>query len=142
MEILRDPRTCKKWCVSENEFPGRTYPQYCAGIGYIISSPLVPLLYNASHYTPFFWIDDVYVTGLLAKKLPAGVKYVDTLKHFTLDADEAIGQYQNRSEPVKFYFVHPQNEEKFTKLWRLAIERITPEQRLTVNDRITAQWTS
>ena len=84
MPILRDPRTCMKWCVKRSELRDRTrFPQYCAGIGYTLSSALLGLLYNASTTTPFFWIDDVYVTGLLAKKLPASVKYVDTGRHFT-----------------------------------------------------------
>jgi len=132
-----------KWCVKESELRGRTrFPQYCAGIGYIVSSPLVPLLYNASKSTPFFWIDDVYVTGLLAKKLPAGVKYVDTGKHFTTKEDVAIAQYRSRSERVQYYFVHSKMGEKFSTLWRLAIERLTAEQKSLVNEGIIDRWTS
>jgi len=137
MPILRDPKTCMKWCVKRNELRGRTrFPQYCAGIGYIVSSPLLPLLYNASKSTPFFWIDDVYVTGLLAKKLPAGVVYVDTGKHFTSKEDVAIKQYENRSEPIKYYYVHSGNEEKFMKLWTMTIERLATEQRLMMSDTV------
>jgi len=141
MPILRDPKTCMKWCVKQTELRGRTrFPQYCAGIGYIVSTPLLPLLYNASKSTPFFWIDDVYVTGLLAKKLPAGVKYVDTGKHFTTKEDVALKQYENYSEPIRYYFIHSNHEEKFMKLWTLMIKRLSTEQQQMINMTVVNHW--
>lgn len=141
MPILRDPRTCMKWCVKRSELRGRTrFPQYCAGIGYIVSSPLLALLYNASLSTPFFWIDDVYVTGLLTKKLPAGVTYVDTGKHFTTKEDVAIRQFENRTEPIQYYYVHSRNEEKFTKLWKMTIQRLRSDQRQMISDNVLSHW--
>jgi len=134
MPILRDPKTCMKWCVKQTELRGRTrFPQYCAGIGYIVSTSILPLLYNASKSTPFFWIDDVYVTGLLAKKLPAGVKYVDTGKHFTSKEDVALKQSRNLSEPMRYYFVHSRSEAKFMELWELTIKRLSSEQLQMIN---------
>jgi len=141
MPILRDPKTCMKWCVKRSELRGRTrFPQYCAGIGYIVSSPLLPLLYSASKSTPFFWIDDVYVTGLLAKKLPAGVAYVNTGRHFTPKEDLALQHYRNYSEPIQYYYVHSHDEAKFTALWRMAIKRLSAEQRLLINDTFISHW--
>jgi len=93
-----------KWCVKRSELRGRTrFPQYCAGIGYTLSSALLGLLYNASTTTPFFWIDDVYVTGLLAKKLPASVKYVDTGRHFTSKVYYCVLFCLARSTECKYY---------------------------------------
>ena len=141
MPILRDPRTCMKWCVKRNELRGRTrFPQYCAGIGYIVSSPLLALLYNASLSTPFFWIDDVYVTGLLAKKLPSAVTYVDTGKHFTSKEDVALRQYENRTLPIQYYFVHSRNVGQFNKLWKMAIQRLTSEQQRMISDKVLSRW--
>jgi len=141
MPILRDPKTCMKWCVKLNELRGRTrFPQYCAGIGYIVSSPLLPLLYNASKSTPFFWIDDVYITGLLPRKLPDGVTYVDTGKHFTSKEDEAMKQYENVSEPVKYYYVHSRDKKKFMMMWKMTIRRLTTEQKQMISDNVISQW--
>ncbi|ELT95357.1 hypothetical protein CAPTEDRAFT_65948, partial [Capitella teleta] len=62
MPILREPKKCMKWCVKYSEFPGRThFPQYCAGLTYIMSNQMAKEMYAASFSTPFFWIDDVYV---------------------------------------------------------------------------------
>jgi len=132
-----------KWCVKRSELRGRTrFPQYCAGIGYIVSSLLLAQLYNASRSTPFFWIDDVYVTGLLVKKLPAGVKFVDVGSHFTANENVALKQYENFWEPITYYYVHSGTAEKFTRLWTMAVRRLTSEQRRTVSDKVLARWIS
>ncbi len=67
-------KNAEKWlfcrCVEEHEFPGRTgYPKYCAGINFILSADLVPELYRASFSTGFFWVDDVFATGILPLKV-------------------------------------------------------------------------
>jgi len=141
MPILRNRKTCMKWCVKRTELRGQSrFPQYCAGIGYVVSSPVIRLLYNASKSTPFFWIDDVYVTGLLAKKLPVAVNYVNTQRHFALKADVALEQYANVSDPVKYYLVHSKDPEKFVELWRTALRRLSVEQKRTVNEKAIAGW--
>ena len=68
--ILRDPASCGKWCVSPDEFRNQIYyPQFCSGHAYFMTGDIVPELYEASKTTRFFWVDDVYVTGLLAAKV-------------------------------------------------------------------------
>lgn len=56
-----------KWHVSENEFKGYThFPfPYCNGYFVVMSGDLVQPLLKAAYVNPFFWIDDVYVYGLL-----------------------------------------------------------------------------
>lgn len=40
-----------------------------SGSGYIVTRPLIDKLYNQTFETPFFWIDDIYITGLLVERL-------------------------------------------------------------------------
>ncbi|KAK6170310.1 hypothetical protein SNE40_018728 [Patella caerulea] len=56
-----------KWAVPLKYLRNYTrYPfQYCIGFVLILSSDIIPDLYRASFKVPFFWLDDVYVTGLL-----------------------------------------------------------------------------
>ena len=82
MPILRDPKTCKKWCVDPSEFPGKeTFPQYCSGITITFSRGVFLEMYGVAAKTPFFWVDDVFLTGLVAAKLK-GVYYVDVMSNF------------------------------------------------------------
>ncbi|PAA62251.1 hypothetical protein BOX15_Mlig021944g1 [Macrostomum lignano] len=61
----RFPRKAK-WSVSYREFPGSFYPTYCEGFGYILNAKHVASIYLCSLFKQFFWIDDVYITGVLA----------------------------------------------------------------------------
>lgn len=72
-KIGRDPMF--KWFVPEEEFPGHTYPGYCAGWAYV-TNPLTirKVLDLAGSRDDYFWIDDVYVTGVIR---PKSVKIYD-----------------------------------------------------------------
>lgn len=58
-----------KWRVSPREYPAKMYPDYCAGWAILYSPDSVFLLYREAQKEPYFWIDDVFITGILAKKV-------------------------------------------------------------------------
>ena len=64
-----------KWFVTLKDYPYTKYPPYCEGFAYVMSIDVVNKLYMASKTVPFYWVDDVYVTGFLAAK--AGVYHHD-----------------------------------------------------------------
>ncbi|BFY98028.1 hypothetical protein BsWGS_01068 [Bradybaena similaris] len=63
MAVLRQG----KWKVDSHIFPSfKAYPyKYCSGFTVIMTPDLVDPLYQAAKVTPFFWIDDVYLFGML-----------------------------------------------------------------------------
>lgn len=139
MPILRDPSECGIWCVKEDELPGRKYfPQYCAGMGFIISREVVVDLYETSQTTPFFWIDDVYVTGLVAKQLKKEVHYVDVLSQFTLKEDLVHDQYVNNAT-ITITISMMSNAERLQKVWRALIRRLPPTQFKLLSDSAIAR---
>ncbi|CAG9841011.1 unnamed protein product [Diabrotica balteata] len=63
-------RNYSKWVVSFNEYPEEVYPPYCLGYILIYTPEVVVALYNeAQQSNSFLWVDDVFVTGILFKKL-------------------------------------------------------------------------
>ena len=61
---------CMEWCVPTNVLPGqRFFPPYCSGSAYVFTADIAAELYNASFYTPSWFIGDVYITGLLVQKV-------------------------------------------------------------------------
>ena len=124
MPILRDPNKCAKWCVRFDEFPGqRHFPKYCAGLAFVLAQQMIPLMYNASLSTPFFWIDDVYMTGLLPAKVK-DVDYVSLIKNFTLKQDEAIAELKDLSKPFTHMMVHAKKSEEFMNMWNMLLKRL------------------
>ncbi|XP_013779957.1 beta-1,3-galactosyltransferase 1-like [Limulus polyphemus] len=61
-----------KWYVPPEIYPQDYYPDFIAGPAYLITGDSTALLYAAREETPHIYLEDVYVTGLLAEK--AGVR--------------------------------------------------------------------
>ena len=143
MLIGRDPSKNKKWYVPFNEFPGHTYfPQYCAGLAYIMSQEVVMKLYEASKSTPYFYIDDVYVTGILALKVPE-IKYTDLLKRFSVNEDVVFKEYmQPKSGRLLYDIAQIKKTDRFYKMWNVTIHRLPPEELLMLGDYVFNSYPS
>ncbi|KAK0066806.1 beta-1 3-galactosyltransferase 1 [Biomphalaria pfeifferi] len=68
---IRNPNS--KWYASISEYKGNSYPRYASGVSYAMTTSAAKLLYNASLQVPVFWLEDVYVTGILAEKVKVEV---------------------------------------------------------------------
>ena len=62
---LPQRKNVSKWFVPFDSYPFEYYPQYCEGFSYITNVNTIKLMQKQSKIIPRFWIDDVYVTGLL-----------------------------------------------------------------------------
>ena len=70
--IIKDASPIKdrysKWFTPDSIFRGNTYPTYASGSAYIISSDLINDILASAQRTRLFWLEDVYITGILAKQ--------------------------------------------------------------------------
>ena len=55
------------WYNPPQIYKGRTYPDYLSGSAYLFNSSLIPLLLSSARESPVFWLEDIYITGILAK---------------------------------------------------------------------------
>lgn len=74
-----------KWFVTREEFPRDVYPPYLSGWLYIANQRAARELVLQSETVPFFWIDDTYVTGILAGK--AGIVLQSLNKWFSANSE-------------------------------------------------------
>ena len=124
MGILRDPKTCMKWCVDDSEFPGQTmYPPYCSGLAYVMSTDIIARMYSVSRDTPFFWVDDVYITGLLLGKIE-NVTYVHLEDRLTADEKRAADDYLSETATMKYIFSHVHNEATWFAMWNACLAKV------------------
>lgn len=80
MKPIREPRN--KWFVRSEEYDGAIYPVFLSGWFYITTPRISQSIFQLSHRVPYFWIDDVYVTGILADKLKT--KHIELNGLFTV----------------------------------------------------------
>ncbi|CAG9822550.1 unnamed protein product [Phaedon cochleariae] len=83
MVPIREP--ANKWFVTEEEYSLSAYPLFVSGWFYVTTPQTCKNLVNLSNTTRYFWIDDTYVTGILAKKLR--IKHYDIKKYFTVHSE-------------------------------------------------------
>ena len=125
MPILRDLDKCGAWCVKDDELPGRThFPQYCAGTGIVSSMEVIVDMYQVSLTTPFFWIDDVYITGILPPKLEKPVDFVDLQSSFSMLESDIKSQYLSDKEQIKILITQISDVQLFSASLAITHEQI------------------
>ena len=71
--------TKSKWFVGQQEFPGKEYPIFLSGWAYVTDLPTAKALATAANAAKdFFWIDDVWITGMLAASVDASLVSLNT----------------------------------------------------------------
>ena len=136
MAILRPKKkdSCLKWCIDDHMFHGSTYyPRYCSGAAYFFSGDVISDMYTASLTTPFFWVDDVYITGLLTKKIP-GINWIKEDRRYRYRLNEFHENYQNTSYSAYMMVTLVQNRAQMKTTWNLALEKLTEGQRKLVTN--------
>lgn len=78
MKPIRD--TSNKWYVTEEEYAKNTYPSFLSGWMYIAKSAAINLMLKHVNSATFFWIDDVFITGIIREL--AGIKLTDIKRYF------------------------------------------------------------
>ena len=70
MKVRRGSST-SKWAVTASEFPNSTYPDFVSGWVYAATQPTVQemVAQASSQLSDPFWIDDVWLTGLVRQQL-------------------------------------------------------------------------
>ena len=69
-----------KWFVNRDEFAGDVYPDFLSGWAWMTSTRTAQRLVNeAQNSKEVFWIDDVWVTGILAAKIDARLLSLNSL---------------------------------------------------------------
>ncbi|KAG7188669.1 hypothetical protein KM043_008292 [Ampulex compressa] len=63
---ILDPKN--KWYTPKYMYSDKTYPNYLSGTGYLMSLDVAHKLYQAALRIPLLHLEDVYVTGLCAKR--------------------------------------------------------------------------
>ena len=78
-----------KWFTPENVYRAEYYPDYLSGTAYSMSGSAALKLYRAALKVPFFWMEDVYITGLCARK--AKIRLIGDMKLFSYAKVEPTG---------------------------------------------------
>ena len=126
--ILRTPG--EKWFVEESQFPGLDYYpfEYCNGLFVTMTSDLIAPMLRAARTMPFFWIDDVYLFGLLPSVIGDVTIYGTELNWVNdwVQIMECVGGPSDRCDYLAIYsnYLHGKD---FRNLWSDVIDEYRPK---------------
>ena len=112
MKVLRDKKS--KWYIPKEDFGLDYFPPYCSGSAFIFSADVVKRMYEASFDTPFFWVDDYYITGALAKKINVVQKRLNEM--YMLNGRLAPEKFKNDTKH-QYAFYHVPKMNTIYKMW-------------------------
>ena len=128
-------REKSKWVVHNNLFRGYNYypVSYCMGYFVLISRDLIRPMYKASYFTPFFWVDDVYLYGLLPNQV-GGVKFADIRYKLTIKIPMGLKCYFDTKTCLYLAVIACQEEkDHFQRLWYSALSQMSPAMQKETN---------
>lgn len=114
-------RKSSKWSIEERLFSGESvYPDFCQGFIVAISNDVVPELFASASLTPFFWIDDIFLYGLVPENVPE-MFYTDMQynKRVIWGADKAISCYKRSSCSYLAILLWGDFSRKMEEIWSL-----------------------
>ena len=113
MKVVRDPKS--KWYIPRSEFYPDYFPTYCSGSAFMMSGDVIPAMYEASFKTPFFWVDDYYVTGLLAHEV--GVTHRRFNSVYSLSPKTFLDKFSEETKWRTLTFGHVHNLNWWYEVW-------------------------
>ena len=114
MKVVRNSNS--KWYIPKRDFAPDFFPQYCSGSAFIYTSDLVLPLYNASLFTPFFWVDDYYVSGMLAGQVGAQYRKLNNI--YSLSPKMFLEKFRAASDKKTLTFGHVHDLSWWYQVWR------------------------
>ena len=70
-----------KWATSFKEYGESRFPKYCDGPGYLVGWSLARDIFNVSLHMPMFWLEDVFVTGIVPREAQRVLKKLKVRFH-------------------------------------------------------------
>lgn len=136
-----------KWHVGFRTLRGRYYPDYCPGYAIVYSGDVALRLYREAQRQPYFWIDDVHVTGTLAQAVGVRITafrsidglYMSKRQRDALLAGGPPQSFEDRTAMEMFVFTEPNLQgAQIRQLWRM----VSGDRREAANATATAMTTT
>ncbi|KAK3107791.1 hypothetical protein FSP39_022241 [Pinctada imbricata] len=107
---IRDRRS--KWYASVESYPGKSYPGFCSGTGYVTSIAMARKVFDVSKDVPFFHLEDVFV-ALCVRKLNLSLL---PIRGFNAGQVKPHGCNYKKNSMVTSHYMNP---DLVKKIWAL-----------------------
>ena len=117
--VLREPERCH---VTRDEYGIDFYPIFCSGSAFVMTIDIALALHKVSYSVPFFWVDDVYLTGLLTFKL-GDVTFEQLSDKYEVFVEETVVKKLAGWWWSSYIFGHVPTADIFQTVWTTIVEK-------------------
>ncbi|XP_064601043.1 UDP-GalNAc:beta-1,3-N-acetylgalactosaminyltransferase 1-like [Liolophura sinensis] len=129
-------RRHSRWTVQSDDFRGRKfYPRYCSGFAVLMGTDTIRAFYQAAHITPMFWVDDVYLFGLLPNM--AKITHRVLNRNVSLFTEQCEKSY--KTEDPYLVACTASQTTQFMFYWKRSLKTLRSPIRQMVNDDVIAK---
>lgn len=107
-----------KWYVSIPEYRNKYYPSHCPGYSIIYTPDVAFLLYREAQQQPYFWIDDVHMTGTIAQRINATITPTGSMLLNKSQKDAIIENRLNATDQLFFFTTPDLRQGEIRQLWK------------------------
>lgn len=111
-----------KWTVSKDMYQPDKYPPFIKGFAYVMSQAAIKPLLLCSFYQKFLFIDDVFITGLVALKAKVRLENFEHKYGFTYLRSENITE--NMLANIFFVGRNSVSPKQWRILWRHTLNQV------------------
>ncbi len=119
--VPRDPSN--KVATSEGDWPHRNFPPYCYGNFFLLTTDLMPVLYNLSFTTLSILLDDAYI-GILAKE-NKNIKFVHFEHNLLFDQknDAVLNNLELNNKYLVFGKTNSNDICSYARIWSYILQK-------------------
>ncbi|XP_055537757.1 beta-1,3-galactosyltransferase 5 [Wyeomyia smithii] len=107
-----------KWYVSVPEYRYKYYPNHCPGYSIIYTPDVAFELYREAQQQPYFWIDDVHLTGTIARRINVTITPTGRMLLNQNQKDAILDKRLNATDQLFFFTTPDLREDEIRRLWK------------------------
>ncbi|XP_053684368.1 lactosylceramide 1,3-N-acetyl-beta-D-glucosaminyltransferase A [Sabethes cyaneus] len=107
-----------KWYVSIQEYRYKYYPNHCPGYSIIYTPDVAFELYREAQQQPYFWIDDVHLTGTIARRINVTITPTGRMLLNRSQKDAILDRTANATDQLFFFTTPDLREGEIRRLWK------------------------
>ena len=118
-----------KSCTTSSQYKGAYYPRYCQGAAFLLTMHTAKAMHKASLTTPIWWVDDVFITGIIMNKVK-DVKRVGFKKSWVRSTARTIPKL--RKNPRHYLFAAVRGPVQMATAWKVVNDSVEQYQILNI----------
>ena len=122
------------FAIPKEAYPYDLYPPFCSSFAYIMSKDVVLTLHETAYHVKYFWVEDVFVTGMVSKAAGINVTSMNPAYVAKFEIEELFS-HKTEWHKYAFSFLQDWDTDLFLRTWKKLVN-VQKENTIPVPDKV------